>query len=103
MCPENLVHTQAVPATEEGCRCGRKQACVSKDEYGGLGNEIFKSLKTSGAIQNESRFIIHLTLEPHKFELQGSAYRQIFFSIVNTTVLHGPQLVESRDVEEPWI
>ena len=26
-----------------------------------------------------------------------------FFSGVNTTVLHGPQLVESTDTEGPWI
>ena len=26
-----------------------------------------------------------------------------FFSTVNTTVLHNPQLVDSADSEEPWI
>lgn len=33
MHPENLVPSPAVLATEEGYRCRRKQACVSKEEY----------------------------------------------------------------------
>ena len=47
---------------------------------------------------------IQLTLEKHVFELHGSTYTCIF-SIVSSTVLHNPWLVESADAdtEEPWI
>ena len=41
---------------------------------------------------------MRLTLEQHGFELYRSTYMQIF-SIVNTTVLHDLQLVESARVE----
>ena len=40
------------------------------------------------------------TLEQNNFELQGSTYTRIFFSVVNTAVLHNPRLVESSDMEE---
>ena len=42
-----------------------------------------------------------MALEKHRFELCGSTYIQIFFSIVNATVLHDPTLFEFVDMEEP--
>ena len=33
---------------------------------------------------------VQLTLEQHEFELQESTYTQIFFSIINTTVVQDP-------------
>ena len=40
------------------------------------------------------------TLEQIRFELCGSTYMWIFFSTVNTTVLHDQRLVESMNVEQ---
>lgn len=37
--------------------------------------------------------------EKHRFELCGSTYIQIFFSIVNATVLHDLWLAESSDMD----
>ena len=42
-----------------------------------------------------------MALEKHRFELCGSTYIQILFSIVNATVLHDPTLFEFVDMEEP--
>lgn len=69
MHPESLVPSSAVLATEEGYRCRRKQACVSKEEYSVFGNQIFKSLKTLGAIQNGTH---SADPEPRGLELRGS-------------------------------
>ena len=46
----------------------------------------------------ESRKDVQLTLEQHGFDLCGSNYMG-YFSIVNITVLHNPQLAESKNVE----
>ena len=44
---------------------------------------------------------LQLTLEQHRFELHEFTYTWIFFSIVNTTVLHDPSaVVESADMVE---
>lgn len=55
----------------------------------------------------EVYFKAQLTLEQHMFELCQSTYTQIFFSVVNSIVLHNLWLVEPVDgdwgMEEPWI
>lgn len=63
--------TQTVPATKEECKCRRKQAYIPKGEYDVLGNQIFKSLKTLGAIQNDTHFIIYI--------LHTCVYIYVFF------------------------
>ena len=51
------VPSPAMLAAEEGGGCWRKEAWVCREEHGVLGNQTFKSLKTSGAIWNHIRFI----------------------------------------------
>lgn len=48
--------------------------------------------------ETQTRFI-QQTLEQQWFELCGPTYPQIFFSLVNITVLRDPCLVESADAE----
>lgn len=55
--PGNPAPSPAVLAAEEGEGCRKKQAWVCREEHGVLGNQTFKSLKTSGAIWNRIRFI----------------------------------------------
>lgn len=41
-----------------------------------------------------------LAPEQHRFELGRSTDTQIFYSVVNTSVLHNPRFAEPQDVEE---
>lgn len=45
---------------------------------------------------------VKLALEQQAYELCRSTYTKIFFSIVNTTALHTPRLVESADGEPQY-
>ena len=42
---------------------------------------------------------MQMTVEQHGFERHGFTYMWIFYSVLNTTILHYPGLVESADVE----